>query len=162
MTAATDSSFFGIQETLILTKNGVWLSNNQEIEHERTKLVFSRSIYRCKDGHEIRIGNEHKTFHLEDTMYFVTHLLGDPQLGYTLFLNDGRQVELDPKTLNYQPGRLTCRVEHPNENTNEEAKFLPTAYYEILQHSEQRGNMLGIQLGTHWAALDNTTTATSK
>ena len=136
MSANLDSSFFGIYEDLILTKNGVWLSNGEEITHEKTLLAFSRNLYRCKEGYEIRIGAEKKNVHIEDTLYFVTSLEGDPSIGYTLKLNDGRLQELDPETLKYQPGRLTCRVSHPNEGTREEAKFLTQSYYEILNHLE--------------------------
>jgi hypothetical protein len=133
MTANVDPSLFGIFENLILTKNGVWLSNGEEIEHERTIQAFSKNLFRCKDGFEIRIGNERKTVHVEDTIYFVTGMEGDPDLGYSIRLNDGRTLELDPKTLDYRSGRLTCKVFHPNEQTHEEARFLSPAYYEILK-----------------------------
>ncbi len=136
MSAHIDSSFFGIFEDLILTKNGIWLSNGEEISHEKTLLAFSRNLYRCKDGFEIRIGPERKAVHVEDTLYFVKSLEGDPAIGYTLSLNDGRKAELAPETLCYRPGRLTCKVPHPNEGTNEEAKFLSQAYYQILSHLE--------------------------
>ena len=134
MSAIEDTSFFGIYEDLILTKNGVWLSNGEEITHERTCLAFSKNLFRCKEGFEVRLGSERKNVHIEDTIYFVTAMVGDPDLGFTLTLNDGRQVELDPSTLKYRPGRLTCNVFHPNENTHEEAKFLTSAYYELLKY----------------------------
>ncbi|NDG84076.1 MAG: hypothetical protein EBX52_03440 [Proteobacteria bacterium] len=136
MSGTPDFSFFGLYEDLILTRNGVWLSNGEEITHEKTMLAFSRNLYRCKDGFEIRIGSERKTVHVEDTLYFVTGIEGDPAIGYTLRLNDGRLVNLEPETLRYGPGRLTCSVSHPNEGTHEEARFLSPAYYGILNHLE--------------------------
>ncbi len=136
MSANIDSSFFGIFEDLILTRNGTWLSNGEEITHEKTLLAFSRNLYRCKEGFEIRIGTERKTVHVEDTLYFVRSIDGDPAIGYTLTLNDGRKAELSPETLRYRPGRLTCQVPHPNEGTHEDAKFLSQAYYQILSHLE--------------------------
>ncbi len=136
MSAIVDSSFFGIHENLILTRNGTWLSNGEEITHPKTLLAFSRNLYRCKDGFELRIGTEKKTVHVEDTLYFVKSVEGDPAIGYSLNLNDGRTLELDPGSLRYRPGRLTCKVPHPNENTGEEAKFLSVAYYELLRHLE--------------------------
>ena len=137
MSALQDTSFFGIYEDLILNRNGVWLSNGEEISHERTCKAFSKNLYRCKDGFEIRLGNEKKDVHVEDTIYFIVSMLGDPDLGYSLTLNDGRVVELDPSSLSYRPGRLTCKVYHPNEQTHEEAKFLTTAYYELLKCLEK-------------------------
>ena len=137
MSAHSDSSIFGIFEDLILTRNGVWLSNGEPVTHERTLLAFSRNLYRSKEGFEIRIGPERKTVHVEDTPYFVVSIDGVPELGFSLSLNDGRTVELEPTSLRYQPGRLTCKVPHPNENTHEEARFLSNAYHELLKHVEK-------------------------
>jgi hypothetical protein len=136
MSATVDTSLFGIYEEIILTKNGTWLSNGEEITHAGTVLAFSKNLFRCKDGFEIRLGTEKKSIYVEDTLYFVKRLEGTPTQGYQAFLNDGRNVDLDPSTLRYETGRLTCRVLHPNENTHEEAKFLSVAYYEILKHAE--------------------------
>ena len=133
MSATLDPSFFGIHENIILTKGGVWLSNGEEILHENTVRAFSKNIFRCVDGFEVRLGTERKTIHVEDTLYFVTRLEGSSDIGFNIVLNDGRTLELDSKTLQYKPGRLTCRVSHPNDKTHEEAKFLSAAYYELLK-----------------------------
>ena len=133
MSATLDHGFFGIHEDIILTKDGTWLSNGEEILHENTVRAFSKNIFRCKDGFEIRLGTEHKTIHVEDTIYFVVRLEGSGEIGYNVILNDGRTLELDTHTLQYSPGRLTCRVEHPNDKTHENAKFLSAAYYELLK-----------------------------
>lgn len=137
MAANLDPSFFGIHENIILTKNGVWLSNGEEILHEGTVRAFSKNIFRCADGYEIRLGNEHKTIHVEDTFYFVTQIDGSAEIGFNIILNDGRTIELNPKTLQYKPGRLSCRVYHPNNETQEEAKFLSAAYYELLKYIDR-------------------------
>lgn len=137
MSANVDTSFFGIHEDIILTKEGVWLSNGEEITHPGTLAGFSRNLYRSKDGFEIRLGNERKGIHVEDTIYFVLGLEGDAVSGFMLRLSDGRQTRLDPKTLQYRPGRLICKVLHPSEQTHEEAKFLTNAYYELLKHVER-------------------------
>ena len=134
MSGTIDQNFFGFFENIILTKNGVWLSNGEEITHEGTLLAFSRNIYRCKDGYEIRLGNERKTIHVEDTTYFITSIEGAPELGFTLRMNDQRVSELDPTTLQYKPGRLTCKIPDPKTDINEEAKFLSAAYYELLKY----------------------------
>ena len=146
MSERQDPSFFGIYEDLILNRHGVWLSNGEEITHERTCQAFAKNLFRCKDGFEIRLGNEKKTVHIEDTIYFVTSMIGDPELGFGLTLNDGRKVELDPTTLAYRAGRLTCKVDHPNEQTHEEAKFLTTAYYELLKYLEKADDGFFIEI----------------
>jgi hypothetical protein len=146
MSANGDMSIFGIFEDLILTKNGVWLSNGEPIEHEKTLLAFSRNLYRCEEGFEIRLGSEHKVVHVEDTLYFILSIDGAPELGFTLKLNDGRLVELNPSTLQYKPGRLTCKVYHPTEKTHEEAKFLSAAYYELLKYLEKTPEGFGITI----------------
>jgi hypothetical protein len=146
MSANLDPGLFGIYEDLILTRNGIWLSNGEEITHERTILAFSRNLYRCKEGFEIRLGHEKKNVHVEDTIYFITRLEGDPLLGYSVTVNDGRTLELDPESLRYHRGRLTCKVPHPNENTHEEAKFLTGAYYEILQNLEKTEEGFSIRI----------------
>lgn len=133
MSGQVDTSFFGFFENIILTKNGVWLSNDEEITHEGTILAFSRNIYRCKEGFEIRLGRENKTIHVEDTLYFITSIQGAQELGFTIRTNDQRIGELDPTTLQYKPGRLTCRIPDPKTGMNEEAKFLSAAYHEILK-----------------------------
>lgn len=136
MSAELDQSLFSFHESIILTKNGTWLSNGDEIGHPNTCLAFSRNIYRCPEGFQIKLGKEKKVIHVEDTLYFVISIDGSPEIGYSLRLNDGRHVELNPVSLQYKPGRLTCRVFHPNEGTYEEAKFLTTSYYELLKFIE--------------------------
>lgn len=146
MSAEIDNSIFSFFENIILTKNGVWLSNNEEIEHDRTKLAFARNIYRCKDGHEIRLGSERKTIHVEDTMFFVVSIEGAPEIGFTIRLNDDRKAELNPQTLGYKPGRLTCRITDPNTGLMEEAKFLTQSYYEILKYIVQEDDGFSITI----------------
>jgi hypothetical protein len=134
MSGQVDNSFFGFFENIILTKNGIWLSNGEEITHEGTILAFSRNIYRCKDGFEIRLGNERKVIHVEDSIYFITSVDGSPELGFTIRTNDQRVGELDAETLQYKPGQLMCKVPDPKTGFNEDAKFLSPAYYEILKY----------------------------
>ena len=136
MSAEVDQNIFSFYEDLILTKNGVWLSDNEEITHERTILAFSRNIHRSQNGFEIRIGSERKSIHIEDTLFFITSIDGAPEIGFTIRTNDQRVGELDPESLRYRPGRLTCRVPDPHSRMMEEAKFLSTAYYEILKYVE--------------------------
>jgi hypothetical protein len=147
MSAAMDSSFFGIYENIVLTKHGVWLSNGEEILHEGTVRAFSRNVHRAGQGFEIHLGPEKKIIHVEDTLYFVVGVDGSPQNGFKTSLNDGRTLALDPATLQYRPGRLTCRVIDAHGSVNEEAKFLSQSYYQLLDHIEKKaeGFVLTIQ-----------------
>jgi hypothetical protein len=154
MSAEVDQNIFSIYEDLILTKNGVWLSDQEEITHERTILAFSRNIHRSQNGFEIRIGRERKSIHIEDTMFFITSIEGAPEIGFTIRTNDQRIGELDPETLRYRPGRLTCRIPDPNSGMMEDAKFLSTAYYEILKHLEHDENGYSITIEGKKILLD--------
>lgn len=155
MSAEVDLNIFSFYENIILTKNGVWLSDNEEITHERTILAFSRNIHRSQNGYEIRIGHERKSIHIEDTMFFITSIEGAPEIGFTIRTNDQRIGELDPTTLRYRPGRLTCRVPDPHSGLGEDAKFLSTAYYEILKHLEQDENGFSITIEGKRIPLDS-------
>ncbi len=137
MSGANNPSAFGPNEIITLSKQGVWLSNGEEITHDQTCLAFARNLYHTLDGFEIRIGPEKKAVQIEDTLYFVQSIDGAPPQGFNLTLNDGRKIKLDAATLEYRPGRLTCKVDHPNEKTKEDAKFLSAAYYELLNHVDK-------------------------
>jgi hypothetical protein len=125
-------------EILVLTRNGLWLADGEEITHEPTRRLFSRSLKQDEGGWFIHIGNETKYVQVEDTAFFVQRLSGTPETGFELDLSDETHERLDFKSLRYQPGRLTCRL-HDREETcgAPEAKFLPVAYRDLLQHLEE-------------------------
>jgi hypothetical protein len=135
--------FFSDNEVITLSKDGVWLADGQEITHEGTCQLFSRNLKKDAEGYYIevtgRVGDqirrETKRIQVEDTAFFVQRLEGDPAGGYELFLSDGMKISLDPGTLRYRPGRLTCRVVTPIGE--EEAKFLRMPYFDLLQHLEE-------------------------
>ena len=139
---------------IVLNQNGVWLLNGEEITHARTCRAFSQNIFQTEGGFEIRIGPEKKAIQVEDTLYFVTGISGDQNEGFTLNLNDGREVNLDPHTLLYKPGRLTCRVLHPNNGMIVEAKFLTSAYYQLLAHLEKNEDGFFIKIKNEKIILD--------
>jgi len=141
----SDSAIFTDRETLRLTKDGVFLSDGEEITHARTVAAFHHFLGRDETGYFIRIGRDFKRIEVEDTAYFVigvqwgSDAVGEP---VELLLNDGSREKLDPDTLRFQTERLTCRV----KNGREEAKFLRKPYTEILLHSlaEENGYVLHI------------------
>jgi hypothetical protein len=103
-----NAPFFADRETIRLTRQGTWLSDGTEIDHEGTRRLFARSLFRDEQGYWLRIGPESKLIEVEDTAYFVTGLEGSPGGGYRVRLNDESVEPLDPATLRYAPGRLTC------------------------------------------------------
>jgi hypothetical protein len=124
-------------ETLTLTRNGEWLADGEPITHERTIRAFQGHLASLVDGSgwEIRIGRERKKIIVEDTAFFVRAIRGDAQSGFVLELSDGNERPLDPHTLHYSPGRLTCRIEwqHPDGTKGKaEARFLRGPSLEIL------------------------------
>jgi len=153
-------------EVIRLTASGVWLADGEEITHERTLSAFQRHLHPTEDGMgwEIRIGRERKRIEVEDTAFFVRKIEGTPETGFRLFLTDGTEQELDPKTLDYRPGRLVCRIHWPREGspviTNDtatkekgspgwaEARFLRAPYIELLSHAVVEDETFTLQFGT--------------
>jgi hypothetical protein len=127
-------SLFVDFEEIVLTKNGVWLSNGEEITHGEQLKAFAKNLKHDAEGYSIEIGRDQKRISVEDTAYFVTRVDGTPDEGFIVTLNDGSTEDLDPKSLRYQPARLTCIVMRHGQM--EEAKFLSTAYFDFLKNLE--------------------------
>jgi hypothetical protein len=125
----TNAPFFVDNEVIKLTQNGVWLSDEIEIDHEQTVRMFAKNLKKDAEGYFLQIGRETKRILVEDTAYFVTRIEGTLATGLGVCLNDDTREQLDPATLRYRPGRLTCRIHHGQE----EAKFLHAAYFELLR-----------------------------
>jgi hypothetical protein len=142
---SANAPFFVDKEVIRLTANGVWLSDQTEIDHENTVKLFFRSIQKDDQGYFLKVSYETKRIEVEDTAYFVFGLEGTASEGYVLLLSDGTREPLNPSTLKYQVGRLTCRVHQPEV----EAKFLHKAYMEILKPLEQEGEHYVLQIGEH-------------
>lgn len=134
---------FDDRETIRLTKEGVFLSDGEEITHEKTIAAFHRFLDRDGEGYFIRIGRDFKRIEVEDTPRFVTDIAwrGENE-PVELLLASGDRERLDPSTLAYQPGRLTCRV----RGGGEEAKFLRRPYLELLMHALADENGYAIRI----------------
>lgn len=124
-------SLFVDHEDILLTQSGEWLSNGHPITHRGTCLAFFKSIYFGPNGPYLQIGNNRKDIEIEDTAYFVLSLRGDLMSAVELYLSTEEWVELDPKTLSYQPGRLVCIIEIGVASL--EARFLKKAYDDLLK-----------------------------
>lgn len=135
MEASSNAPFFVDTEVIRLTKNGVWMSDQTEITHEPTRQMFARNLERIP-GHErhyqIKVSHESKAIEIEDTPYFVQRIDGNLESGFEILLNDGIREKLNFQSLKYQPERLTCTIER--KEYPEEAKFLSSAYMDLLSH----------------------------
>jgi len=140
-----DQPIFIDRETILLTRDGVFLSDGHPIEHERTVAAFHRFLGRDAEGYFIAIGKDFKRITVEDTAYFVTGIewLESPAGAVDLRLNDETTERLDPETISYQPERLTCKV----KGGKEEAKFLRQPYLELLMNALADRDGYAIQIG---------------
>lgn len=139
-------SLFVDHEVIRLTANAVWLSNGEEITHQRQVEAFFRHLGKDEEGYFIQIGDNFKRIEVEDTALFVTGLEWDSEAGpksggVTLRLTDGTNERLQPQTLRYEEldgqGRLTCSI--PRWGGQERVKFLKRPHLELLSHAEERG-----------------------
>jgi len=128
-----ETLFFAANEIITLTKNGVWMSDDIEITHEGTRQLFFK-ILTLENGHWfLKLGKEIKEITVEDTAYFVKRVDLEPGLKQaTLTLAGGSKEPLKHQTLHYKPGRLTCKLANGFE-----AKFVGSAYFELLSHLEE-------------------------
>jgi hypothetical protein len=138
------------REVIRLTAEGVWLADGQEITHERTREAFSKHLFPSQDGlgWEIRIGRERKKIEVEDTVFFVRLIRGNPTEGYTLDLTDGTEQALDAQSLKYKPGRLSCEVtlKKGGEARRTEARFLRSPFYELLMQATERNGRYRLRI----------------
>lgn len=132
-----NAPFFVDLEVIRLTANGIWKSDEVEIDHEQTVRIFAKSLKRDAQGYYLQIAHETKRIVVEDTAYFVIGIEGNSADGYDLRLNDESRERLDPMTLTYRPGRLTCRIQGASAGKGEEAKFLHAAYFDLLKELEE-------------------------
>jgi hypothetical protein len=140
----SNAPFFVDREVIVLTRNGVWLADGHEITHEPTRKLFARSLRKDPDGYRLYIGRETKLIQVEDTAYFVTRVDGTQ-----LSINDETREALDPTTLQYRPGRLTCRI----KGGTEEAKFLHAPYFDLLRDLKEDAEHYFLEFGSRKITL---------
>jgi hypothetical protein len=130
-------------ETIVLSSEGVFLSNGEPIAHERTVEAFHRHIGRDDEGFYIEIGHDFKRIEVEDTVYFVFALEWDSD-GCVMVLNDGSRERVKPEALLWSEGRLV----HPVKEGCFEARFTRGTYSEFFLRTLESsdGNGVIIQL----------------
>jgi hypothetical protein len=132
-----------IEEELVLTRAGVWLSNGQPIEHERTIEAFCRSIRReqGQGRYRLEIGSEKIPIHIE--LYPIFVLRSQWADDCALFeLSDGTQEKL----LRHQ---IDSRISIPTDGSTElklerwgheeRAGFMRSAHCDFLSGALERG-----------------------
>lgn len=141
----SNAPFFVDNEIIRLTRNGIWIADGHEITHEPTRRLFAKSVQRDKNGYFLKIGRETKRIEVEDTAYFVHRVDRTPDGSIELLINDETREVLDPSTLAYKPGRLTCGLHRGDRG--EEAKFLHSAYFDLLRDLQEDGSGYFLQIG---------------
>lgn len=137
-----NAPFFVDNEIIVLTRNGLWVADGTEITHEPTRRLFSRSLRKDGQGWYLQVGRETKRISVEDTAYFIHRIDGSPAEGFVLWINDETKERLDPTTLKYRPGRLTCTLA-----LGEEAKFLHAPYFELLSSLAEDDRSYFLRIG---------------
>lgn len=141
---------FTDRETILLTKEGIFLTDGEEITHARTSDAFHRFLGRDADGYFITIGKDFKRINVEDTARFVRQVRftgsgGDARVEIDLL--DGTSEVLDPTTLTYSAERLTCNVKGFAEGFPETAKFLRAAHTEFFMRALEDADGYRISIG---------------
>ena len=122
------SQLFIDRETIRLTAEGKFLSDGEEITHERTVAAFHKHLGHDDEGYFIQIGKDFKRVEVEDTGRFVRTLNWISETKIELKLLDGTVELLKPETVRFREGRLTALV----KDEKEEAKFLRAPYLEFF------------------------------
>lgn len=131
---ANPTQLFTDRETIRLTADGVFLSDGQEITHERTATAFHKHLGHDEVGYFIQIGRDFKRIEVEDTAHFVRAVNWVSEKKIELKLMDGTTEVLNPETLRFSEKRLTCLI----KDGKEEAKFLRAPYLEFFLKAQVR------------------------
>ncbi len=141
--------------SLRIDREGRWFSNEEEITHRKTYLLYSRNLVRDGSGRILlRIGREEWPVEIEDAPYVVKSVdfktgPGDIQ-DVDLLLNDETREALVPETLRIGSANVPyCRVRAGRFD----ARFSRNAYQLLLphiHHDEKTGNFFLIIEGREY------------
>ena len=122
------------QENVVLTSEGIWLSNGHPITHQETIAAFFRGLIYENSKWVVYIEKEQKEVQVEDTPQFVVGVEFPVELSGknpVCVLTNGQQVPLDPNNLVLNGARLVQKV------GNFEVKFLRNPYYQVLDYLQK-------------------------
>jgi uncharacterized protein len=114
---------------IFLDKDGRWFHCGEEITHERTIELFSRSVFKDPaGGYRLQVGKEWARIKVEDTPYIVRSVeFQERQI--LLGLNDRSSEPLAPDTLRVgEENVLYCEV----KSDRFPARFTRPAYYQLM------------------------------
>lgn len=133
------AGFWAIETNVIrFGRDGRWYSDDEPIVNPRIADLFARHITRAEDGSWwLRIGDERAKIVVDDTLFVVTRVDGDPQRGFRITLNDRSTEDLAPSSLAFGDGDvLYCDV----KSATYRARFLRAAQSELLGHVTANGD----------------------
>jgi hypothetical protein len=129
---------------LVIDAEGQWRHEGQRITHERTLKLFYSVLDIDEQGrYFVQAGPEKAFVRVEDAPYVVTALRMTDE-GLRLRLSDESHEILDPATLRFSDENVPyCKV----RNQRMEAKFTRTAYYELAEFIEEKGDGFVLKVG---------------
>ena len=137
---AQEVLFDKIEEALVLSKDGVWFSNGQEITHQNTVKAFFRGLTKIDDQYFIKLGTNVKSVKVEDLPLFVTSIDWNKDW-VLLHLSNEKKESLQFETLEYSEGRLVCKT------SGGKARFKRAPYHEFLSACSDRQGRVVLDLG---------------
>jgi uncharacterized protein len=153
--------------SLRIDKDGRWFSNEEEITHRKTYLLYSRNLVRdASGGILLRIGKEEWPVEVEDAPYVVRSLdfdtAEDGELArIALLLNDETREPLVPETLRIGAANVPyCRIRAGQFD----ARFSRNAYQILLphiHHNEKKGKFFLPIAGREYPLIPETETLAS-
>lgn len=135
-------------ERITLDSEGRWFHEGGPIEHPRIVDLFDRSIERTPGGtFVLHVAPFTYPIEVEDAPLQVRQieLEGEPPASVRLWLSDGSEETLDPKTLRYVPERgFYCQVKDGLMT----ARFSRPAYYKLAEHVDEVDGSYILRLGS--------------
>jgi len=132
-------------------KDGRWYCDGEVIPNKAICRLYARAMTVADDGTaRLQLGEDRAVVDVEDTPWVVVQVEGEPRRGFEVLLNDETLEPLDPATLRVGPENvLYCRV----KGGRHEARFLRSAYYELVRHADTEGGRLVLPVAGRRIAL---------
>lgn len=133
-------------------KDGRWYCDGEPIANAAICRLYARTMTVGADGRaRLELGEDRAEVEIEDTPWVVRAVEGDAADGFAVVLNDDSREPLDVGSLRLGPDHVPyCRV----KGGRVEARFLRTAWYELMRHAESRPDgACVLRAGPHQVAL---------
>ncbi len=130
-------------DSLVFTKDGEWLHNDEPVVHRGVAEYFSKHL-EYSDEHQsfvLAVGGRCVRVVVHDTPVVVRTLAGESESGWVAVLSSGEREELDCRTLSVTTdGEWYCRV----KNRGVRARLLRPAIQHLLGSIEEAGQSFTI------------------